>query len=362
MIDFQDLFKTDDLWSYLTKTDKPIVLYGMGDGADKILAVLEQKNIAVSGIFASDDFVRGQSFHSFQVQRYDYFRGNLKEFIILVCFATRLPEVMQTIKTLSLENELYAPDVPVFGEGLFDSEYLLKHRQELEFIYSHLCDIQSQKVFTNCLAYKITGKIEFLFECESDVGEAYESIVQPKEKDCYVDIGAYTGDTINEYLAFAGTNVDLIAFEPDVKNYARLCKNTADIPAKSVSLHNIAAWDKREELTFFSRSGRNSAKTTSSQSAKSIVVNADTVDSYIKSRVDYIKIDAEGSDLNVLCGLEQTIRQYKPTICAAVYHRNEDLFVLPNKILSICPEYRLYLRHFPYIPGWDTNIYAKFRK
>ena len=52
-----------DLWGYLADTEKTVVLYGMGNGADKILAVCEQKNITVSDFFASDGFVRGHLFH-----------------------------------------------------------------------------------------------------------------------------------------------------------------------------------------------------------------------------------------------------------------------------------------------------------
>ena len=50
-----------DLWNYLknqTKAGRPVVLYGTGDGADKIMAVLEERGIPVSGIFASPGFVR----------------------------------------------------------------------------------------------------------------------------------------------------------------------------------------------------------------------------------------------------------------------------------------------------------------
>lgn len=46
----------DDLWNYLAKAAKPIFLYGMGDGADKVLSVLSSRGIAVQGVFASDEF------------------------------------------------------------------------------------------------------------------------------------------------------------------------------------------------------------------------------------------------------------------------------------------------------------------
>ena len=48
-----------DLWSYLCESDKKIVMYGMGNGADKILSICERRGIEVSDFFASDGFVRG---------------------------------------------------------------------------------------------------------------------------------------------------------------------------------------------------------------------------------------------------------------------------------------------------------------
>ena len=75
-----------DIWEYLANTDKPIVMYGMGNGADKILNVCNSKNIDIKDFFASDGFVRGHSFHGKRVLSYSetkekYGSGN---FIVLL--------------------------------------------------------------------------------------------------------------------------------------------------------------------------------------------------------------------------------------------------------------------------------------
>ena len=54
---------------------------------------------------------------------------------------------------------------------------------------------------------------------------------------------------------------------------------------------------------------------------------------------------------------EETIRAQKPVMEIAAYHKNEDLFAIPLQILAICPDYKVYLRHHPYIPAWETNYY-----
>ena len=74
--------------------------------------------------------------------------------------------------------------------------------------------------------------------------------------------------------------------------------------------------------------------------------------------VDYIKYDVEGSEREALLGSAKTINKYAPKLLVSLYHRSEDMFVLPELVKEINPNYSLYLRRFPYIPAWDLNLYA----
>ena len=65
-----------DLWSYLRETEKTVVLYGMGNGADKILAICEQNGIEVADFFASDSafFICSKVlFPRFQIRAYEWY-------------------------------------------------------------------------------------------------------------------------------------------------------------------------------------------------------------------------------------------------------------------------------------------------
>ena len=72
----------------------------------------------------------------------------------------------------------------------------------------------------------------------------------------------------------------------------------------------------------------------------------------------YLKMDVEGAEREAIAGAAQTIRQYRPKLNLAAYHKSEDFFQLPLLIHALCPDYQLYLRHHPYVPAWDTNLYA----
>ena len=56
-----------DIWQRLKEEKRPVLLWGTGNGADKILAELTRLGISVSGVFASDGFVRERYYQGFKV-------------------------------------------------------------------------------------------------------------------------------------------------------------------------------------------------------------------------------------------------------------------------------------------------------
>ena len=87
----------EDLWHKLRRAAKPILLYGMGNGADKILAVFAKYGIKADDVFASDEFVRGQEFHGRRVLKYAEAVERYGDFIIIVAFGSRRADVLKRI-------------------------------------------------------------------------------------------------------------------------------------------------------------------------------------------------------------------------------------------------------------------------
>ena len=88
-----ELLNTPDLWERLRSDRRAIVLYGMGNGADKILRVCAEKQIPVRGVFASDEFVRGQSFRGMRVVLWEEIKGEYGSdgTVVLMAFASSRP-------------------------------------------------------------------------------------------------------------------------------------------------------------------------------------------------------------------------------------------------------------------------------
>ena len=68
-------------------------------------------------------------------------------------------------------------------------------------------------------------------------------------------------------------------------------------------------------------------------------------------------MDIEGAEKQALFGSKQVIKQNHPKLAISVYHRFDDIFEIPELILSFNPDYKLYLRHYCINPA-ETILYA----
>lgn len=84
-----------------------------------------------------------------------------------------------------------------------------------------------------------------------------------------------------------------------------------------------------------------------------------TIDSVVseKEKVTYIKMDVEGAELQSLKGAKETIMRDTPKLAICIYHRQDDLWKIPEYILSLNKKYRFYIRHYcSYY--YETVLYA----
>ncbi len=356
-----------DLWEYLKETQKTIVLYGMGNGADKILSVLAERGICVGGIFASDGFARGNLFHGMPVRTWSDVKAEFgaENVIVLLSFGTSRPEVLENVLRIRREAELYAPDVPAFGDTLFTRAFYEEHIEEFSAARALLSDEESRRIFDNILSYKLSGDIGYLLDAESDEGEIWENIIHPESICAAADLGAYNGDTVRQLLE-KGTIDTIWAMEPDARNYKKLEAYAEGETRARVIPVNAGAWNKEETL-FFDKSGNrnasfevNRSQSLSDRPAKVVEVKALPLDEVLEGqRVDYIKYDVEGSEREALEGSQKTLAAHTPTLLVSLYHRSEDMFALPLYVHKIAPHYKgFYLRRMAGVPAWDINLYV----
>ena len=350
-----------DIWQKLQTTSSPIIIYGTGNGADKVLDEMAKRGISPAGIMASDDFVRGQRFRGYTVKSLSDHLRVIDDPVIIIAFGTQRREVMDNILSLAGRYRVLCADVPVYGGDIFDRSYCDEHYDEIVRLRNILADEQSVRVLDGIIDFRLSGELPALTDIFSGKDEAFGEILRLGAHESYLDLGAYRGDTIAEFLNYSGGSYEHItALEPDIRTYKKLREYASGFP--DTQLFNMGIWSNDCDLILSSSLGRGSslaAGTDSASRSQSQSLAVTCIDTLYKRRVlTYLKMDVEGAEEQALLGGAGVIARDRPKLNIALYHRTGDFFRLPLLIHSIAPEYKLYLRQHPHIPDWDLNLYA----
>lgn len=352
------------LWDELKKEKPPVVLYGMGDGAVKLLKILDTIGVKCIGIFASDGFVRHQEFMGYTVKSLGELEEEFGEFTVLTAFATRLDEVMDNFKSISLSHPLFIPDINVSGDylELFDRAFLNNFADRIDAVYDAL-DLYGKAFFDALISFKLSGDIFYLERIEG-LRELAPLPFNADAVESFADFGAYTGDTVKEALFLYPRMKKAAAFEPDPKTFKKLLKNTENIGIE-VTAVNALLWDENKTLNLRSGGAMNTIIEENVllddglQKKKLVEVEAVRGDDALPFIPDLIKMDVEGCEERALDGCKKIIEEYSPILRVSIYHNHRDVFSLYEKISALNGGYSYTLRQkCRYIPAWDVEIIA----
>lgn len=337
----------------LKKCGLPVYLYGTGDGADKILDYLTANGIRVQGVFASDGFVRDRSFRGYRVESLQDVETREGKIACVLCFGLEGENAFSFLRPIAKKHLLLAPALPVYGTGQLDRDMLSERRADCERIFGWLSDELSRALYRDVLAYHLTGDIRYL-QTAADTTEVPCGYISHQKY--HIDVGAYDGDTVLEYLHINPDAERVLAFEPNAQTYRKLIASTD--PARVICYR--AACGARDGTASRGGSGRGSHLELGAGDVE--VRSLDSVCCYpfVGSHgmpVGSIKIDAEGEDAAVLHGAANLITACRPALCVSAYHRASDLFDLPMLLKRLDYRSALYFRKKPYVPAWDTLFY-----
>ncbi len=175
-----------------------------------------------------------------------------------------------------------------------------------------------------------------------------------REDEIFVDGGAYNLRTTVDFTEFAKSYQKVYAFELEAENIKKCKKTLSDHNIKNLELINAALWDKNETVNFTSGSYGSFINNEGSSGAKAV-----SLDSILDGKpCTMIKLDIEGSELAALKGARHTITEHKPRLAICLYHKEEDMFEIPEYIKSLVPDYRFKMRHYSTF-FYDTVLFAE---
>ena len=171
--------------------------------------------------------------------------------------------------------------------------------------------------------------------------------------DIVIDAGGCWGETCLYFAHEAGPDGAVVAFEFIPSNLAVLQRNRELNPHLAGNYHVVAhpVWSTSGLKLYYVDWGPGSRVTDDINKYHSWegIVETVTIDETLASlgfdRVDFIKMDIEGAELEALKGAEASIRKHRPKLAISLYHKPDDFESIPRYLAGLDLGYRFYLDH-----------------
>lgn len=257
------------------------------------------------------------------------------------------------------EKSAYEPEIYMsFGiemnkiKYIINPQYIIDYLHNVQKIQAILEDEKSKKTITNIALYKITGYGKLLEDIYEPIPYFSNSIFKFNDNEILVDGGSYVGDTIKQYIKFSNDKYNKIyAFEPNKYIYVGL-EQLFENEKRIITINKGIS--KEEEKINFEDAGTGSRINSNGE----MTIETTSLDSCIKEKITFIKLDIEGNEISGLQGSKRIIDEFSPKLAICIYHKENDLWEIPMFIKKLKSNYKLYIRHHRIDSCYETVCYA----
>lgn len=174
---------------------------------------------------------------------------------------------------------------------------------------------------------------------------AYKDLVSPRPGDIMLDCGAYLGESALWARRYGADKV--YSFEPSPSSFAHLQQNAQRHDPNQTWFFPVAAAVGHEEgvAHFTEEADHPAANRIDPQGAVEVpVVTLDAWCEEHKIIPQFIKMDLEGSEASAILGAERLFREVGPRFAICLYHRLEDMWLLPRALKTFRPDYKFWCK------------------
>ena len=228
-------------------------------------------------------------------------------------------------------------------------EDFTNNQDKYQATYELLNDQKSKDIFNKIINFKISFDYKFMEGFTNNHKEQYfdKKIIPNIKNITFLDGGGYVGDTLPYIIENFQDFKKIYCIEPNLLHIniaKRNFNNTKNIEFINCGLSNKISM---QNVT---------SKISSNCQHDYNATNINTIDNIIKEKLNFIKLDIEGAELDAIEGAFYTIKKYHPILAICIYHKASDWYKVPQKVLNINSHYKIYLRH--YMEGiYETVMY-----
>ena len=352
--------------------NNPTVIYGTSYGAIRIYKELVLNNVEVVVFTNSDanlpEDVSDQFFLNKRIISLSELREHRDDFNVVIGtkqlrFIRQINEILNNLGIINIF--VYHS---VYGAGEYNIEEMKskieRSSAKISRLYKSLADEESKRVFQNLLDYRASNDLSLIERSYEMRHKQYFPVASDKilcfnEEEVFVDAGAYDGGTTLDFIEYVQNKCKHIySFEPDSLMYAILKETVKVKGLDNVTTYPYGLFNKKSLIGFSQLPDNGSSCIDESESANTIeTVSLDELLYKEAMKITYIKMDIEGAEREALDGASGIIKRDHPKLAISIYHKDDDLWELPYKILTDYEGYKLYIRHYTDITT-ETICYA----
>lgn len=337
---------------------KGCYIFGTGRLGKFCSEQMERNNIPVIGFLDNDH-------RRWNEDKGIYSPNHLTKGDAVIIASFSYPEIIRQLCDLGIEKAVYYEEFAYIMDG-FETYYMAfenifveleKNKRQYIDIFNRLEDDISKEIYANLLNFRMTLNHKYTLKAlELSLKQGIQDfdkiivdkLMELQGETCFFDVGGYDGKSTVDFIHSVGKYKKIYFFEPDKEIMENTKKRLNTF--KNIEYFSAAAGNKCAEI-YYDDIGGGAGQVSASGGQ---LVKMVRLDDFVCSSKSYVKIDVEGFELSVLEGLEQAIKKYKPILSVSLYHKPSDFHVLIDKVMTLNPNYRVYMRHY-------TGTYADTR-
>jgi FkbM family methyltransferase len=333
-------------------------IWGSAEVARRIVRVLSELEIPLLGVFDSNPNKVGSQFEGFTIEA----PREVRNFVIVCSYHApqHLIEAKKILGDLALSAwdllALHLNSYSLPWNNLRNPSSLSDFERDKLLQVGSRCDEDTQEEFWREVAARHfvgINAVSGLGMRSASTEYFVPEVTQTNGESVFLDLGAYTGDTLDRFFAQSIDGLDnrkAIAIEADKSNYQILLNKYS----KNRNIHLLnAAINSTSGIIPFSESSYSIGSSALFFEANTIIPAVTIDDIFDKQSFSHVKFDIEGFERIALAGASKAIKSSGAVWSVASYHLYDDFWELP----SFFPEeFKIHVsRHAP-LP-WDTTMH-----
>lgn len=328
--------------------DKKICFYPMGIAAKATMHKLEKYGIKPDFFSDKNSELWGSEYEGIDCISLQELSCKKQEELVVIVESLYYAEIKRDLQEFGIKNILR-----IYPELLVAEEFLVHNEksevlQRIEKVLEICEDDKSKKIYKYLTDawWKNDLQDDYFQKVYSQNQYFDREIVDFSDKELFVDVGAYTGDTAEKFLISTNHSFEkMYLFELDQEIFSKLQNNVKKYSSDKIICYPYGLGKENGIVEYYS--GDSNSSITDDRGEKNIIGEIRKLDDILKEqKVTFIKMDIEGAETDALIGAQKIIKSQKPKLAICIYHSPEDMLNIPCLIKKMVPDYKVYIRHY----------------